>query len=467
MDKRLSLFLNTLLSVALGFGVWGFTLAISNSNSKPIDLTKNRRFTLAQQSELSVRNLETPVKVYAFVASNEKAKAEELLNRYKKVSPEKFSFQVLDPRKNPRLAKQYQIRMVGEGVVEVQGDKSKSRTERLSSISEQDLTTALLKLARQKTFHAYFLTGHGEREVDKSDPEGLSQLKTDLLKEGFVVDKLNLLTSPKIPDDADLIVAAGPMKAFAPGEEKLIADYLSAYGRFLLLCEPETPKSVTDLVKSYGVEVEDKVALDINSRLIGAEPVFSVGMTYDPSHPVTKEMKTTTTFSLARALKMASPPPSGVVLSNLVGTSDEQKTAILLDLQAVLNKGEIDPSKEQPTQATLAVAASKKDPNAPKASPTPAPGEEKPKEEKEMRLVTVGDADSFCNLLYMANKDFALNAFGWLAANETQLSIRPKEANSKPLTLSSGEQSKMLFLVSFLIPGSLVGLGLFLVMRRQ
>jgi len=472
MDKRLSSFLSTVASVVMAFLIWGLILAISNKNPQPLDLTKNARYTLAAQSRQAVQNLATPVKVYAFVSDKEKPKPEELLKRYQKVDDKKFTFELVDPRKNPVLAKKFQIRFTGEGVVEVQEKEGAGRVERLTSIGEEEVTTALLKLQRNKSFKVYFLTGHGERDLAQADGRGLTQLKGDLTKEGFIVESLSLASTPKIPDDANLLVCAGPTKPLLPGEVKLLQDYLAGYGRFMLLYEPETPATYGELIKAYGVEVSDEVVLDQASQLLGAEPSFAIGIAYDANHPITKDYKMQTMFDLARPVKLATPPPAGVTLTKLVGTSERPPTALLVPLSEVLGRSSlrIDPSKLKPSIVTLAVAATKKA-EEPKASPTPSPAPEKAKDVKELRLLTVGDADILSDGVtlkaYQINKDFVLNSFNWLAANETQISIRPKDELATPLNMTGGDETKMAILVSLLLPGLLVGLGIFNVMRRQ
>lgn len=477
MDRRLSNFLSTLASVMLGLMIWTLVLAISNSNSKPLDVTRAGRYTLAEQSKLALDSLPQPVKVYAFVGERERAKTEELLKRYARANAGKFSFDVLDPRKNPGKAKKYQIRFAGEGVVELTPEKPAAepkegeeevagRTERLSSITEQDITAALLKLQRNQTYKAYFMTGHGERDINQSDAGGFTQLKGDLGKEGFIVDTLSLASSPKIPEDAALIVCAGPIKPLLPGESKVLEEYLSNHGRFLLTTEPETPEQYLQLVARYGIEVKDEIVLDQASSMLNAEPVFSLGLVYDPSHPITRDYKMQTMFELARPVVATSPPPAGVVSTTLVRTSNRPETALVVPSQEVIGKKELrlDPSKVKPASVSLAVAAVKKE--AP-ATATPTPNPDQARIEKETRIVTVGDSDAFSNQLYMINKDFALNTFNWLAANETQISIRPKDPESTPLSLTGGEQSRMMFLLAFLLPGTLVAVGVFNSARRQ
>ena len=49
MEKRLSSFLGTILSVGLGLMIWVMVLLISNNHVKPLDITRNGRYTLAPQ----------------------------------------------------------------------------------------------------------------------------------------------------------------------------------------------------------------------------------------------------------------------------------------------------------------------------------------------------------------------------------------------------------------------------------
>ncbi len=464
MDKRLSSFLNTVISVFIALAVWVLILLISNNNSHPFDITKNGRYTLAPQSKQAVTSLTTPVKVYAFNDEKSKAKSEELLKRYSNVDSAKFTYEVVDPIKKPLLAKKFGIRMRGEGAIEIK--EGKGRTERLSGISEEEITAALLKLQRNATYKAYFLTGHGERDLNQSEAIGMSQLRADLVKEGFVVEPLSLTATPKIPADTNLLVLAGPTQAMLPGEQKLVKDYLDNYGRLLLMYEAETPDSYTELVKPYGIETTGNIILDQASELLKAEPVYAVGLHYDSGHIITKDIKIQSMFMLARALKVAATAPAGVIDTVLITTNPSPPTALEVPLADVIGQAtlKIDPSKIKPSVANLAIAAEKKE-EAPKASPTPVP--DQAKNTRQVRVVAVADADALSNQLYIVNKDFALNSFNWLAANDTAISIRPKDELAQPLNMSGQEQTKMGFLVVLLLPCLIVGVGLFNVMRRQ
>lgn len=473
MDKRLSSFLGTMLSALLGLLLWVLVLMISNAHNKPLDITKNGRFTLAEQSRSVTSGLTQQVKVLTFARENDRTKAEELLGRYKRENPDKFSFQVLDPLKNPTLARENQIRMAGEGVLQLlKPDGKIERTEHLGALTEQDVTAAMLKLQRRKSFKAYSLTGHGERDLQgqgQEDPVSLTQLKADLAKEGFSLEALSLTATPQIPADADALLLAGPTRPLLPGEEKIVKEYLARHGRLLLCLEPETPQSYVDLMKSYGVDTSQEVALDFNATRLGGEPSFAYGSGFDKSHPITKDFRIMTQFQLARPLKAVTPAPAGCTVAGIVTTDTQHPQAVLIPLDKV--KGgritENDLKGLTPTVVNLVMAVTKADAAAATPTPSATPAADSVKDTPETRVVVVGDADFLGNYLYPSNKDLALNSFNWLADNNVQLSIRPKDPNATPFSMTGGEQGRMLLGLAILLPGLLVLIGVFTVVRRQ
>ena len=66
-----------------------------------------------------------------------------------------------------------------------------------------------------------------------------------------------------------------------------------------------------------------------------------------------------------------------------------------------------------------------------------------------------GDADFASNALlgFQGNKDFVLNSVAWLAEDSDLISIRPKEPSDRRLTLTSAQQTNVIILSMFVIPG--------------
>ncbi|MCA9792793.1 MAG: GldG family protein, partial [Candidatus Eremiobacteraeota bacterium] len=320
MNRRSKLFLSTVLSAALALFIYFLVLAISKQNQHTFDLTKNQRNTLTQQSLDLLGRLDKPVKAWVFEADGRGRKdVESLMQRYQKVNPTKFEYEINDVERRPTLAKELEVRTNGQAVLEFKGDEAGKRRERATNLEETALTTALLKLSHSKERKVYFLQGHGERGLDQKDPGSLSEWKAALVTEGFQSEPLSLVSEKEVPKDAAALVLAGPTSAMLEGELKKVKDFLDAGGHLMLAAEMETPKQYKDLLAEYGVDLKEQVIIDEASSLVNAEPVFAVGAVYSPNSPVTRDFKTNTLFRLARPVEKG-PEKAGYQVDPLVKT---------------------------------------------------------------------------------------------------------------------------------------------------
>ena len=121
------------------------------------------------------------------------------------------------------------------------------------------------------------------------------------------------------------------------------------------------------------------------------------------------------------------------------------------------------PTRE-PKYATSVVATA---PVAAKPGATPAANPDAPP--KESRLAVVGDSDFAANYAIgiQGNKDLFVNAVNWLAQQENLISIRPKDASDRRVTLTAGQQSAVFWLSLLLIPALALGAGVMTWSRRK
>lgn len=472
MQPRTKFFFSTFISVLLGIALACFALLISKANSVPIDLTENNRYTLADQSKQAVTNLKEPVKVYAFIDElnkNSKKEAEQLLERYQKVDPKKFSFELMDPERSPLAASKFQVKIPGPAIIEVQqADKNKApRTERANLLNEDELTNALLKLNRNQELKIYSLTGHGEKSLDPTDKAGLSSFKADLAKEGFILEELNLAGVKELPADCKAILMAGPKTELLEPERIKLEAYLKNQGRLFLMLEPESPPAYQELVKAWGLEAPDDVIIDLASQYVGSEPIHALALMLDREHPITKSLRVVLEFRLARPIMQAATAPKDIKRTQLASTKDMSFT---VPAQDVIGKDKLDlqpPATFKSIPLAQAISIPKAD-----AAPTPPPDPMKPEPpaaKPETRIVVVGDADFVNNMMLKrsGNRDFAMNVVNWLAETENQISIRPRDPKSEPLRLSGGDESWMLFWHVFAIPFAVAGMGFISVWMRR
>ena len=118
---------------------------------------------------------------------------------------DKVTIEYIDADKEPFKAKQYEVQAYGTVVFEYDG-----RLERTTTTDEQGLTNALKKVIEGTAKKIYFAQGHGEHDPTASEADGYSGIEASLKSENFEVAKVTLAQEGKVPDDATVLVVAGP-----------------------------------------------------------------------------------------------------------------------------------------------------------------------------------------------------------------------------------------------------------------
>jgi len=211
--------------------------------------------------------------------------------------------------------------------------------------------------------------------------------------------------------------------------------------------------------------VEHNVVVDVSGmgRLIGTDASVPVAANY-PSHPITQRFSFITAYPLAREASPVSGGVNGHVAQPFVESSPRSWAET--DIKSLLTSGQValDESKgDKKGPVTLASAV-----NAPITPATPPkPGEDAPK--AETRLVVVGDSDFAENgvLGIPGNKDLFMNIVGWLSQQENLISIRPKEADDRRVTLTATQQNNITWLSLLVIPAFVFGTGVYTWWRRR
>src|SRR2546426_947950 len=328
----------------------------------------------------------------------------------------------------------------------------KGRTERVTSNSEQDLTNGIIKVVTGRQRKVYFTQGHGERDATSQERDGYGGVGAALGRENYTVDKVVLAQTGTVPDDAAVVVVAGPKTDFFPPEIDALKKYLTKAGKLLLeLDPPDKPDSppLTNLIAvahDWGIDVGNNIVVDISGmgRLIGTDASVPVAASY-PSHPMTQRFSLLTAFPLARSVVPVEGGVEGHIAQPVVETSPRSWAET--DVKALLTSGQVafdeaKGDKKGPVSIAAAVNVAVTPGEAPKASDN---GEtSKP----ETRVVVFGDSDFAANasLQIQGNRDLFLNAIGWLSQQENLISIRPKEADDRRLVLTSAQQTNIMWL---------------------
>ena len=309
-----------------------------------VDVTENKVYSLAEQSENIVKKLDKDLEILAFFESGQNPKVENLLKSYAYAS-KRVKYSAVDPDKRPEIAQKYAIQQYN--TIRLQyGTDSTSITDN----TEEAITNAIIKLAKGKKKIVYFAEGHGEPSIDNlEDPLGYGVMKAALENESYTIKKLLLPSVGKIPEDCSLLFIAGPQRALLENELKAVTEYIESGGGVLFLLEPNRSPELKAFLSNWGIEVGDNIVVDEVIRLftgptLGIEPIVG---DYSFLHPITANFRQKTIFALARSVAPKDSPPNYVDATTLAKTSDSSWAET--DLDGVFKRGEarLDRSEER------------------------------------------------------------------------------------------------------------------------
>ena len=77
--------------------------------------------------------------------------------------------------------------------------------------------------------------------------------------------------------------------------------------------------------------------------------------------------------------------------------------------------------------------------------------------------MVVGDSDFAANysLGIQGNRDLFLNIANWLTQQENLVAIRPRQPEDRRITLTADQQLRIFWLSVFMIPGVVLGTGIY------
>jgi ABC-type uncharacterized transport system involved in gliding motility auxiliary subunit len=454
------------VSVIVVLGILVAINYIGSRQNKRWDLTANKQFSLSDQSRNVLAKLNSPMQILVFAQEPEFGRYQDKLKEYQYGSKQ-VSAEYIDPDKKPTIAKQNQVLQYGTIVFSYKG-----RTERVTSDTEQDITNGIIKVVSGQQRKVYFTQGHGEKDTVSSERDGYNAIAAALGHENYTVDKVVVAQQGAVPDDAAVVIVAGPRTDFFAPEVEALKKYLEKSGKLLLeLDPPDKPDSqpLTNLIAlahDWGIQLGNNVVVDVSGmgRLIGTDASVPVAANY-PSHPITQRFTFLTAFPLAREASPVAGGVNGHIAQAFVETSPRSWAEA--DIKSLLTTGQVslDESKgdkKGPVAIGSAVSAAATPATPPKPGDADAP---KP----ETRVVVMGDSDFAANagLGIQGNKDLFMNTVGWLSQQENLISIRPKEADDRRITLTATQQANITWLSLLIIPGCVFGTGIYTWWRRR
>ena len=287
--------------------------------------------------------------------------------------------QFVDPRWDPnamqRLGRRYGIGM-GEETIVFASDR-RSVMLPVENLDESACASAIQRLSMPtKSELVLFTAGHGEPSIDDSDTTGLSEIVRALRQDGYRVGAFHSVTSP-VPAGCAVLAIVGARTPFSAAELREIGLYLSQGGRVIATVSSNAKAGAMPLFERFGVAMVPEGGA---SRTVdGSDVMVSEFGDHAVSRPLEGSAVVfapgTVRFALPKAKEVRA---DGFTVAPLCG--GDEPCAVAVEKGAAI-------------QSDLAI--------------------------RPPRAVIIGDPSFFLNGALIsranANRDFILNAVGWLA----------------------------------------------------
>jgi len=438
-------------------------------NTTRYDVTATRALTLNGQTLQVLDALETDVRANAFFVEDDprtataRAQAEDLLNEFKRHSS-RFTYRFIDPQLRRSLANQYDVTEFPSVVFE---DVTQKRFEKIASPTEYSFLTGILVATGAEQKRVYFLTGHGEASETRDlitgaiDDEGFDLALDGMRRDNYAVIPLNLSQFEQVPDDAAVLLIAGPKQNLNAQETQALVDYIKRGGAVVALLDPDPPESFASVFRTWAVGFSRDSVADAMSN-VGGElltPVIQRTNGQFPSSEVTN-VGIVDQIGVAFFPEVAS---VGLIVPRADLTSEISFAPLAITTPASWLESNPEnvsfDTREEPGPFTVAAAV--------QVSITA----DETERHGPAKLVIFGDSDFAKNKFFTSsqNGDLLLNSVNWLAEDIGLIGIRfePRLAPFRELVVNTRERDFIKWSSWFLPPAVMVALGSIVWWRRR
>ncbi len=420
------LFVLLLAGTALGLGYLSSLYPVQR------DITFNTSNSLQPASVSALHQLSGPVNITVYATLHDVHLGDirkiigDFISLYQRYKPD-IKLVFIDPEKEPEKTRAARIQLNGEMVVEYAG-----RSEHLTVINEDTLTSTLLRLAHTTKQIVMYLDGDGERKLDGSANHDLGLLFGAKLKQnGFKISSLNLAIAQDVPVNASMLVVAQPQVDLMPGEVDKLLRYVDRGGNLLWLIDAEPLHGLERLAEKLDLQLPAGIVIDPSATQMNAPITWALGTSYPP-HAITSGFNLITAFPTARPLVWNENPNwqhhvlVEVAPSGWVSPTPNDKPVF---------------DKQHDTKGPVVIAlALNRNINS-----------------LEQRIVVVGNGAFLANSFAGngGNVDLGVNMVNWLARDDKLIALQPRTAQDSNIILSRTQ-------LTFISATFLIGLPLLL-----
>lgn len=269
---------------------------LQETNITPLDFTKEKMYSLSDDSKNQVKNIEQNVNMYLFGYTDDSQIAI-LARQYSNVN-DKIRVEIIQASERPDLATEYGVSGTDQLVAISSNQRYKvigasemytydMSTYQTIDISEQKITNGILDVTIAKKPQVYFLSGHGEYGISSSSYMYL--LAQQITNEVNDVNTLDLLLSD-MPETCDVLIIANPTKDFTDLETEKITNYINNGGNIIWMQDPymlnnnqESLNNVDKILSLYGISFSKGIVCEqsASNMFVGSPEIIIPTMSYN------------------------------------------------------------------------------------------------------------------------------------------------------------------------------------------
>ena len=431
------------------------------------DLSSNKLYTISAQTKKVVSAIDEDVHIYALMQTgSESTTVENLLENYRKLSPDHIDITVVDPVQNPTFANQFTSENLStNSVIVTNGDGSRYRiidqydmyefgyTSSYqpyvkSFIGEQKLTNAISFVTADEVAYCYFLTGH--QEASATD---LTYLTDYIEGENLIVENIDVTSIDKIKQ-GDILIIAAPKSDLSEDERVAIKNYLENDGYLLYLTDATCPQLPVfeSLLDLYGIKIDHTLVVEGDESAYYRSPAYIVPNVQ--SHIVTAGLtqnEQVAVMPYATSLTLPTVEHNDIEVTTLLTTSKKSYAKVNLE-STTADKEEGD--LEGPLNVAVALRRIDSDSN-----------------DDGEKIVVFGSAGFVTSSSFYSisgNTDLLLGAIRWMNGEADTVTIVGKNLMNNSLRFNStAEMYTMAAIAVIVLPALVLVAGLVVWLRRR
>ncbi len=455
----------------------------------PIDMTRERSFSLSTTTLKQLAELDRPLTLTVFHNRGSQSiqqldRVNQLLELYKSANSKLVKVELLDrfnePDRYENLTKQVpDVALIPDGgVVFTYGEgespdrmlvrnsdmfnlsASSSRpvgNEYISEFHGEDaITSALIRLREGKRSLIVFTTGHGETSAN-SDPRqpGVGIFRHRLEAVGSKLVDIDLNAS-QIDPETKLIIIIGPKSPFRPVEFVKLSAALEKNIPLLVLADASAKSGLEGFLKNYQVEIGAGVVVDPRSNYEGQSRLVIAQVGGPFRHPIVDPISNRRVLvPMAGPLRLMAPAPQVTIplkVETILATGSESwAESNPQSLPPVL-----DPKDDSAGPVFVGVAISE-----------PGKTARDPVKPKLVVFSSPYLIDNPFIEIAPTNLDLVMNAATWLRGRPDLIGITPKTHVALTLSVNPGMRARLVIVPTIMSVVVIIGLGVGTYLARR